>query len=162
MKFRYFGSLIIVLSILSFACSNVATILMERELKVDLEYAENLLLQDKYEAALSEFERLEKRHPHTPFSDKIVFNVGFLYLHPDNTKRDVVRGVNVLEAMIKKYPNSRHILNARTLIFYSKENIEQKTEIERLKAEMERLKGEMEKFKDMQIQLEKREKELKK
>ena len=155
MKFRYFGSLILVLSIVSFACSNVATILMERELKVDLEYAENLLLQGKYEAALSEFERLEKRHPHTPFSDKIVFNIGFLYLHPDNPKRDIVRGVNVLEAMIKKYPNSRHILNARMLVFYSKENIEQKIEIERLK-------GEMEKFKDMQIQLEKREKELKK
>ena len=34
------------------------------------------------------------------------------------------------------------------LVFYSKENIEQKIEIERLK-------GEMEKFKDMQIQLEK-------
>lgn len=155
MSFRYLRPIILILSISLFSCSNVATILVERELKVDLEYAENLILQGKYEAALSEFERLEKRHPHTPFSDKIVFNVGFLYLHPDNLKRDISKGINILEAMIKKYPNSRHISNARTLIFYSKENIEQKTEIERLK-------GEMEKFKDIQIQLEKREKELKK
>lgn len=162
MSFRYLRPIILILSISFFSCSNVATILVERELKVDLEYAENLILQGKYEAALSEFERLEKRHPHTPFFDKIVFNIGFLYLHPDNLKRDTGRGINILEAMIKKYPNSRHILKARTLIFYSKENIEQKTEIERLKVEMERLKGEMEKFKDIQIQLEKREKELKK
>ncbi len=155
MKFRYLGSLIFILSLSLFSCSNVATILMERELKVDLEYAENLLSQGKYEAALSEFERLEKRHPQSPFSDKIAFNAGLLYLHPDNSKKDVNKGISVLEGMIKRYPNSRYVLYARLLISYSRENIEQKIE-------MERLKGEMEKFKDIQIQLEKREKELKK
>ena len=77
MKFRYFGSLIIVLSILSFACSNVATILMERELKVDLEYAENLLLQGKYEAALSEFERLEKGIRIPPFLTRLFLMSAF-------------------------------------------------------------------------------------
>lgn len=155
MSFIYLRTIILILTISLFSCSNVATLLKERELKVDLEYADALILQNKYEAALSEFERLDKRHPQSPFSDKIVFNVGLLYLLPENPKRDVSKGISVLENMLKKYPNSRYVLFARPLIFYSKENIEQKTE-------MERLKGEMEKFKDMQIQLEKREKELKK
>ncbi len=155
MSFIYLRTIILILAISLFSCSNVATLLKERELKVDLEYADALILQNKYEAALSEFERLDKRHPQSPFSDKIVFNVGLLYLLPENPKRDVSKGISVLENMLKKYPNSRYVLFARPLIFYSKENIEQKTE-------MERLKGEMEKFKDMQIQLEKREKELKK
>jgi len=155
MKFYALRMFIIALFLFLPACSNVATLLKERELKVDLEYADALILQNKYEAALSEFERLDKRHPQSPFSDKIVFNVGLLYLLPENPKRDVSKGISVLENMLKKYPNSRYVLFARPLIFYSKENIEQKIEMERLKAEME-------KFKDMQIQLEKREKELKK
>ncbi|MBI5043890.1 MAG: outer membrane protein assembly factor BamD [Nitrospirae bacterium] len=137
------------------SCSNVATLLKERELKVDLEYADALILQNKYEAAMSEFERLSKRHPQSPFSDKIIFNIGLLYLHPDNLKRDVSKGINILEGLIKKYPNSRYTLYARPLMLYSKEGIEQK-------AEIERLKGEIEKFKELQIQLEKREKEFKK
>ncbi len=154
--------LILALFLFLSACSNVATLLKERELKVDLEYADALILQNKYEAALSEFERLDKRHPQSPFSDRIAFNVGLLHLLLENPKRDVSKGISVLENMIKRYPNSRYVLYARPLIFYSKEGIEQKTELERLKGEMEKLKGEIEKFKDMQIQLEKREKELKK
>jgi outer membrane protein assembly factor BamD (BamD/ComL family) len=145
---------IIIFSLSSLACSNVATLLLERELKVDLEYAENLVSQGRHEAALLEFERIDKRHPDSPFSEKIIFNIGLLYLHPDNKKGEGHKGINTLDRLIKKHPKSKYANLARTLIYYSKENIELKTELEKLKGEFERLKA-------IQIEFEKREKEIK-
>lgn len=154
MKNIVYSLFIIIFSLSSFACSNVATLLLERELKVDFEYAENLVSQGRYEAALLEFERIDKRHPDSPFSEKIIFNIGLLYLHPDNKKGEGNKGINALDRLIKKHPKSKYVNLARTLIYYSRENIELKTELEKLKGEFERLKA-------IQIDFEKREKEIK-
>lgn len=162
MKIRYLKTLIIIAYFFVFGCSNIATLLQERELKVDMGYAEKLLLDGKYEAALSEYERIEKRHQNSPFSDKIFFNLVLLYTQPGNTKRDLNKGVSAFDRLLKMHPKSNYVEYARPLLYYSKESIELKQEVEKLKGENERLRYEIEKFKDIQIQLEKREKEMKK
>lgn len=155
MKIGYVKVLISIVSFFVFGCSNIATLLQERELKVDMGYAEKLLMDGKYESALSEFERIEKRHQNSPFSDKILFNLVLLYTHPGNTRRDLNKGIGAFDRLLKMHPKSNYVAYARPLISYTKEVVE-------LKMENERLRYEIEKFKDIQIQLEKREKEMKK
>ncbi len=155
MKIGYIKVLISIVTFFVFGCSNIATLLQERELNVDMGYAEKLLLDGKYESALSEFERIEKRHQNSTFSDKILFNLVLLYIHPGNAKRDLNKGIGAFERLIKIHPKSNYVEYARPFISYTKEVVE-------LKVENERLRYEIEKFKDIQIQLEKREKEIKK
>ncbi len=162
MKIEYSKALIIIVFFSVFGCSNITTLLQERELKVDMEYAEKLLLDGRYEPALSEFERIEKRHTGSPLSDKILFNLVLLYTHTGNTRRDLNKGIGAFDRLLRMHPKSNYVEYARPLISYTKEAIELKQELEKLKGENERLRYEIEKFKDIQIQLEKREKEMKK
>jgi TolA-binding protein len=48
--------------------------------------------------------------------DEALFNIGIAHIHPKNTKKDYDRSIAVFSRMIKEYPQSQLIEQARTWI----------------------------------------------
>jgi tetratricopeptide (TPR) repeat protein len=81
-------------------------VLERREAHEYLMLAESLMAKGDYEGSLRESQRALNLLKDQPPADTAVFNMGLLYAHPKNPKKDNKRAIYFFNRVIKDYPDS--------------------------------------------------------
>lgn len=77
-----------------------------REVDERLTLAQNLLAKGDYEGSLRESQNVLTLSKDQSPADTAVFNMGLVYAHPKNPKRDNKRAISFFSRVIKSYPES--------------------------------------------------------
>ena len=80
--------------------------LERREANEYLILAQNLLAKGDYEGSLRESQRVLGLLNDQPPADTAIFNMGLIYAHPKNPKKDNKRAISFFNRVIKGYPDS--------------------------------------------------------
>ena len=123
-----------------------------REIRESLHQAQSLLMQANYDASINEYQKvLSLAHERSP-SDAALFNIGVIYAHPLNPRRDPQKAYSHFSQVIAVYPASPWRQPAQAWIGVladakkSQQEIEQsKQMLEQSKQELETAKQELEK-----------------
>lgn len=67
--------------------------------------AQNLLAKGDYEGSLRESQKVLVLLKDQPPADTAIFNMGLVYAHPKNPKKDNKRAINFFNRVIKGYPD---------------------------------------------------------
>ncbi len=120
-----------------------------------------------YEAALRENEKIIALTPPAPHRDLALFSAGMIYAHPGYSKKDYGKAVAFCQRLIKDYPKSPLVEEAKVLMGTLQENDKLSRMIEKLNLAVEESKKTIEKLNrvieeskkiDIQIEEKKREK----
>ncbi len=127
---------------------------------------QRLLVQGDYEAALRENEKIISLSSSAPYRDLALFSMGMIYAHPGNSKRDYGKAVTFCQRLIKDYPKSPWVEEAKVLMGTLQENDKLNRTIEKLnlaveesKKTIERLNRVIEESKKIDIQIEEKKRE---
>jgi tetratricopeptide (TPR) repeat protein len=81
-------------------------VLERREASEYLTLAQNLLAKGDYEGSLRESQKVLALLKDQPPADTAIFNMGLIYAHPKNPKKDNKRAIYYFSRVIKGYPDS--------------------------------------------------------
>ena len=84
-----------------------------READEYLVVAQNLLAKGDYEGSLRESQKVLSVTNEKPPADTAIFNMGLVYVHPKNPKKDNKRAISYFNRVIKGYPESPWAEQAR-------------------------------------------------
>jgi len=84
-----------------------------READEYLVVAQNLLAKGDYEGSLRESQKVLSVTREQPPADTAIFNMGLVYVHPKNPKKDNKRAISYFNRVIKGYPESPWAEQAR-------------------------------------------------
>jgi len=99
--------------------------------------------QGNYEASLRQYERIMERYPAA--GDRVLFEMGVIYAHPKNERKDYRKSMECFQELIKNYPESTYRYDSERMILHIN-NVTMKDEriaaqqalIETLQQEVER------------------------
>jgi tetratricopeptide (TPR) repeat protein len=106
--FRLFLVWIMITPILIYGCSHFDEEQISRE-------ANEFFNQGKYEAALSKYKQIIEKDP--AVADRILFEMGIIYGHPRNKKKDYQRSLEYFQKIVKDYPESEYRRDSQMMIF---------------------------------------------
>lgn len=124
----------------------------EREAHRPLLNGLELISQGKYEEASKEIQRLLTSSPRHPLEDEALFQMGLIYTHPGNPKKDYGKSMNYYKKLMKDYPQSSWSELAKIWTGMLQEN-------ERLNQTVDKLNQTIEKSKQVDIEIEEKKKE---
>jgi lipoprotein-anchoring transpeptidase ErfK/SrfK len=124
--------------ILISGCSSIGEGLQVRSISQE---ANELFNQGKYEASLSKYEQIIKKHP--TVADRFLFEMGIIYAYPRNEKKDYQKSLECFQKLVRDYPGSEYrqdsqmmILQIQNVIIKDKKIATQKTQIETIQKEI--------------------------
>jgi hypothetical protein len=112
----------------------------QKPIREGLGRAEDLLKKGSYYASLKENERVLSFSGKNPPGDSALFNMGLIYAHSKNPKKDYEKSLGFFNRVIEEYPRSPLVEEARIWVMVLQEN--------------EKLKQVIEKFKEVDITVE--------
>jgi tetratricopeptide (TPR) repeat protein len=124
----------------------------EQEVRRPLLNSRDLLSQGKYEEAIKVIHKVLAASPRHPMEDDALFQLGLIYAHYGNPKRDYGKSLGYLKRLIKDYPQSLWAELAKTWIGVVQEN-------EKLNQTVEKLNQTIEKSKQVDIEIEEKKRE---
>ena len=124
----------------------------EREVHRPLLNSRDLLSQGKYEEAIKVIHKVLAASPRHPLEDDALFQLGLIYAHYGNPKRDYGKSLGYFRRLIKDYPQSLWAELARTWTGMVQEN-------EKLNQTVEKLNQTIEKSKQVDIEIEEKKRE---
>ena len=77
--------------------------------------ANDFFNQGKYEAALSKYQQIIEKH--SAESDRVLFEMGIIYAHPRNEKKDYQKSLQCFQKIVKDYPDSEYRRDSQMMIF---------------------------------------------
>jgi tetratricopeptide (TPR) repeat protein len=113
-----------------------------------LQRARELLGQADYEGSLKENQKALDAAKEDPPGDEALFNMGMIYAHFGNPKKDYEKSLLFFQRLMKKYPQSPWVEEAKVLTAVLRENRKLQEDIEKAKQvdiDVERKKKETEK-----------------
>lgn len=122
------------------------------EARESLLRAQKLLVQGDYEGALRENQKALSLSGNKPPGDEALFNMGLIYAHSGNLKKDYGKSLNFLKKLMKDYPQSPRAERAKIWIEMLQEN-------QRLNQAVEELNRVIEKSKQVDIEIEEKKRE---
>ena len=78
------------------------------------EEANHFFNQGKYEASLSKYEQIIQKNP--AVADRVLFEMGVIYAHPRNEKKDYQKSLNCFQKIVKDYPDSEYRYDSQMMI----------------------------------------------
>jgi TolA-binding protein len=78
--------------------------------------AQQFLAQKKFADALREEQEVVARNPENPPGDEALFNMGLIEIHYANPQKDIGKALAFFTRLVKEFPKSRHIEEAKTWI----------------------------------------------
>lgn len=87
--------------------------LERREADERLTLAQNLLAKGDYEGSLRESQRVVVLSKDQSPADTAIFNMGLVYAHPKNPRKDNKRAISFFSRVIKSYPESSWVEHAK-------------------------------------------------
>jgi tetratricopeptide (TPR) repeat protein len=113
--------------------------------------SQKLLAEGNYEGALKENQRILSLSGQNPPGDEALFNIGLIHAHPGNTK-DYGKSLTFFRRLIKEYPQSSWVEQARIWAGILQDN-------EKLSRSIEELSQVIEKSKQVDIEIEEKKRE---
>jgi tetratricopeptide (TPR) repeat protein len=117
--------------------------------------ANDLFSQGSYKDSLRKYEQIIEAYPSA--ADRVLFEMGFIYAHPQNEQKDYQKSLDCFQKVIKDYPESRYRQDSEMMILYinninmkDKKIFTQHTQIVKQQTQMETLEREV-KSKDNEI-----------
>jgi tetratricopeptide (TPR) repeat protein len=77
-----------------------------REAQESLQLAQSLMVRGDYEGSLRENQKTLKLSKNQAPGDEALFNMGLVYAHPKNPKKDNRRAIGFFNQVVKNYPES--------------------------------------------------------
>ncbi|HVP78819.1 MAG TPA: tetratricopeptide repeat protein [Thermodesulfobacteriota bacterium] len=111
--------------------------------------SDRLLAEGNYEGALKEDQRIFSLSGLNPPGDEALYRMGVIHAHPGNSKRDTTKSLALFRRLIKDYPTSPWVEQAKTWAGVLQEN-------EKLSRSVEELSLVIEKSKQVDIEIEER------
>lgn len=133
---------------------------------VQIFHGQKLLAQGDYEGALRENQKAFSASPPSRHLDDALFNMGLIYAHPGNHRKDYGKSIAFFQKLLEDYPQSPRVEEARLLIGMLQENDKLNRAVERSnraveesKKTVERLNRVIEESKKVDIQIEEKKRE---
>ncbi|MBI2209820.1 MAG: tetratricopeptide repeat protein [Deltaproteobacteria bacterium] len=79
-------------------------------------HGRQLLAQGDYEGSLRESQRTLSLHPDSAPADEAVFNMGLVYAHAGNPKKDYRKAMGFFRKLISEYPKSPLVEQAKAWV----------------------------------------------
>jgi DNA repair exonuclease SbcCD ATPase subunit len=96
-----------------------------------LEMARSLMSEEAFEASLRESQKVLRRHPQT-HGDGALFQMGLIYLHPQNPNSDYQKSLQYFQRLTREFPGSDLRSEAQIWIFVLQKLSEKEKDIEAL------------------------------
>lgn len=125
----------------------------KKEPRESLMRAQRLFDQGDYEGSLKENQKVLVLYNHVPPGDEALFNIAVIYAYGKYPKRDYRRSLDLFMRLVKVFPQSPWVRQAEIWIGILREN-------ERLSREVEELNQTLKKSKEVDIEIDKKKKEL--
>jgi outer membrane protein assembly factor BamD (BamD/ComL family) len=109
---RLFFVCILITPILIYSCSHFDEGHQARSISRE---ANDFFNQGKYEASLSKYKQIIEKHP--AVADRVLFEMGIIYAHPRNEKKDYQKSLECFRKIVKDYPDSEYRRDSQMMIF---------------------------------------------
>ncbi|HSR11564.1 MAG TPA: L,D-transpeptidase family protein [Thermodesulfobacteriota bacterium] len=86
-----------------------------RQAESTLKEANNLFRQGNYDASLAKYREVIDQYP--PAADKVFFEMGIIYAHPGNEKKDHQKALECFQRIIEAYPRSGYRKDSEMMVF---------------------------------------------
>jgi tetratricopeptide (TPR) repeat protein len=150
-------------------CATVQEMERERDAREHLARGRNLLARGDYEGSLRENQKVLSLSDKDSPGDEALFTMGLIYAHYEYPKKDSKKSLDLFRRLLKAYPQSPLVVQTKFWIGLLQENERLNSELEnsnsekkRLNSEIEKLNKAIEKTKQVDIEIEKKKKELSK
>jgi tetratricopeptide (TPR) repeat protein len=117
-----------------------------------LDHGRELLAQGDYEGSLSENLKVVSLATGRPPENEALLNIGMIYAHPENPKRDYGQSIKFFRRLVKDFPQSPRVEEAKLLTGMLSDN-------EKLSRSVEELKQVIEKSKQVDLEIEQKKRE---
>ena len=134
-------------------CAAVKDLRAKKESRESLVRAQRLFEQGEYEGSLKENQKVLAFSNDVPPGDEALFHTAIIYAHVGYPKRDYKKSLDLFMRLVKKFPRSPWTKQAEIWIGILREN-------ERLYREVEELNQTLKKSKEVDIEINKKKKEL--
>ena len=130
----YIASLIFILIL---SCAGIRDAILQNQAQEYLLRGQKLLSHRNYEDAANEFQKVLSLPPDKPLKDEALFNMGLVYAHFGNPKKDYEKSLNLFLKILNDYPESHQVEQAKIWVGVLLENLETTKKVERLPNELE-------------------------
>src|SRR4030042_5490237 len=113
-------------------CAILKEMKAKRETHESLTMAQKLLDQGDYEGSLKENQKVLSLYGNVPPGDEALFNEGLIHAHHGYPKRDYKKSLDLFKKLVKVYPQSPLVVQAKIWIGILQENERLNNEIEEL------------------------------
>ena len=86
-----------------------------RQAKTTFAEANELFYQGSYTASLEKYSEITEKYPAK--ADRALFEMGIIYAHPRNERKDYQKSLECFQKLIKEYPQSEYRQNSEMMIF---------------------------------------------
>ena len=131
-KYVYF-SITCLMFLSLFNCTAVKHTSLRNEAQEHFLRGQTLLSQRNYDGALAEFQKVLSLPPDKPLKDEALLNIGLVYAHFGNPQRDLEKSLEFFKRIIKHYPKSSLVEQAKIWVGVLEENERLKQVIQKLK-----------------------------
>ena len=139
------------------------TILKEMQVRdrarTSLLRGQKLLAQGDYEGSVRENQRVLSMSVGKPPGDEALFNLGLIYIHPGNPKKDYGGALALFRKLTKDYPQSPWVEQAKIWVGMLEDEERLNQAFKKLKEENERLSEVFKKLKEVDIEIEEKKRE---
>lgn len=147
-KYVYFCiTSLIFLSILSCTVSKDAS--LRKEAQEHLLRGQKLLAHRNYDGALEEYQKVLFLPSPKSLEDEALFNMGLVYAHFGNPKRNYEKSLNLFLKILNDYPETHLLEQTKILVGVLLENLETNKKFEKLKEIVKDKEERKEKFKEV-------------
>jgi tetratricopeptide (TPR) repeat protein len=115
------------------SCAALKHTSLRNEAQEHLLLGQTLLSQRNYDGALAEFQKVLSLPSDKPFKDEALLYIGLVYAHIGNPQRDLEKSVEFFKRLIKYYPKSSLVEQAKIWVGILEENEKLNQVIQRLK-----------------------------
>ncbi len=98
------------------ACSSFGTLFDGGERYAHLNRVEPLIAQHDFEGALREGQETLALSPKGPPGDEALFDMGLIYAHYANPKKDYRKSISLFSRVVKEFPRSSRVEEAKIWI----------------------------------------------
>ncbi len=147
-KYVYFCiASLIFLSI--FSCTVIKDASLRKEAQEHLLRGQKLLAHRNYDGALEEYQKVLSLHSTKYLEDEALFNMGLVYAHFGNPKRNYEKSLNLFLKILNDYPETNLLEQTKILVGVLLESLETNRKFEKLKEIVEDKEERKEKFKEV-------------
>jgi tetratricopeptide (TPR) repeat protein len=125
-----------------------------RQIKTTFAEANDLFHRGSYAASLEKYSEIIQKYP--PTADRALFEMGIIYAHPKNDRKDYRKSLEAFEKLIKDYPGSGYRQNSEMMIFNIRNVALKDQTIAAQQAQIETLRREVQAKKNEIVTLEKK------